>query len=251
MVTSRRDNARKPNILEKIPGWFYSLDQLLFDWLLTRQEEGGECGDLLEIGAYLGKSAIFMGRHVRAGEAFTVCDLFDSSISDEANAMEMSNTYSTLTRREFEKNYLAFHDALPMILQIPSSELPGKVAPRSCRFVHIDGSHLYRNVYQDIGTAHEVLLPEGIVVLDDIREEHTPGVTIAAWEAVLNRGLRPICLSSKKLYGTWGNAQAIQTDLLDMLDGRNDCELLVQNAAGHRIICIRSVRDDELRESDG
>jgi hypothetical protein len=122
----------------------------------------------------------------------------------------------------------------------PELRRPKEVSPTTCRFVHIDASHLYEHVHGDIGAAQDILLPGGIVVLDDFRSEHTPGVSVAAWEAVLNRGLRPICLSTQKLYGTWGDPEPLQDELLAMIKEREDFGLSVQQAAGHRIDPTRS-----------
>lgn len=240
MAITTQETTRPPRRLDDVPGWFPVLDQLLFDWFLNRQEAAGMQGDLLEVGVYMGKSAIFTGRHLHPGEKYTVCDLFEGDAPDDANRAESTKSYSRLTRRIFEENYLAFHDELPRVLQGPSSVVSSEVAPGSCRFVHIDASHLYEHVHGDIGAAHDLLLPEGIVVLDDFRSEHTPGVSIATWEAVLNRGLNPICISTQKLYGTWGDAGPVQEALLEMVQGRADCDLSTQEAAGHRIIRLKS-----------
>ncbi|MET9777193.1 class I SAM-dependent methyltransferase [Streptomyces sp. NPDC006367] len=229
-----------PTELNDVPGWFWPLDQVLFSWFLERQEAAGTRGDLLELGTYLGKSAILLGHRLREGEKLTVCDLFEADAPDEANRAETAKSYSTLTRQAFERNYLSFHDALPTIVQAPSSVITDEVAPGSCRFVHIDASHLYEHVHGDIGAARDLLLPEGIVVLDDFRSEHTPGVSVAAWEAVLNRGLRPVCLSTQKLYGTWGDPGPVQEELLAALSGRDDCTVSVEQAAGHRLIRARA-----------
>ncbi|UUU31337.1 class I SAM-dependent methyltransferase [Streptomyces sp. CA-210063] len=240
-MTSEQGTIRLPRELDDVPGWFPVLDQLLFDWFLNRQEAAGDRGDLLEVGVYMGKSAIFLGRHLQEGESYTVCDLFESDAPDDANAAEATKSYrSTLTRQAFEANYLSFHDELPRVLQGPSSIVPGEVKPRSCRFVHIDASHLYEHVQGDITAARDILLPGGLVVLDDFRSEHTPGVSIAAWEAVLNRGLNPICLSTQKLYATWDDPEPIQEALLEMIEERDDCHLSNQQAAGHRIIRLKS-----------
>ncbi|MBC2900916.1 class I SAM-dependent methyltransferase [Streptomyces cupreus] len=229
-----------PGELGDVPGWFPALDQTLFTWFLERQEALGQRGDLLELGAYMGKSAILLGRHQRPGETFTVCDLFESDAPDGANQAETSKSYASLTREAFERNYLSFHDALPRVVQGPSSVITQEVSPGTCRFVHIDASHLYEHVYDDIGAARDLLVPDGIVVLDDFRSEHTPGVSVATWEAVLNRGLRPVCLSTQKLYGTWGDPAEVQEELLAMLRAREDCGLSVQEAAGHRLVRVRA-----------
>ncbi|MDN3024443.1 class I SAM-dependent methyltransferase [Streptomyces sp. S.PB5] len=238
------DNPQKtptlPGELKDVPGWFPPLDQVLFTWLLDRQEAQGHKGDLVELGAYMGKSAILLGRHLGPGEQFTVCDLFGGEAPDGANKAETAKSYASLTRQAFERNYLSFHDALPRVIEAPSSVISSEVAAGSCRFVHIDASHLYEHVRDDIGAARDLLQPEGVVVLDDFRSEHTPGVSVATWEAVLNRELRVICLSTQKLYGTWGDPGPVQEELLEMLRGRTDCGLSVQEAAGQRLIRARA-----------
>ncbi|MVO83533.1 class I SAM-dependent methyltransferase [Streptomyces sp. p1417] len=240
-MPAAHDISTPPQQLDDVPGWFPPLDQVLFDWFLDRQEERAVHGDLLEIGVYMGKSAIFLGRHLGDAERYTVCDLFEGEAPDGANSAESRKSYSALTKQAFEQNYLSFHDELPRVLFGPSSMVPTEVTPASCRFVHVDASHLYEHVYGDIAAARDALVPKnGIVVLDDFRSEHTPGVSIAAWEAVLNRGLRPVCLSTQKLYGTWDDPEAVQEDLLAMVRGRDDCHLSVQQAAGHRIIRVKS-----------
>ncbi|WDV54056.1 class I SAM-dependent methyltransferase [Streptomyces coeruleorubidus] len=239
-MTNAQATDTYPGELADVPGWFPPLDQMLFTWFLERQQKQGMRGDLLELGVYMGKSAILLGHHLQDGEQFTVCDLFEGDAPDEANKAESTKSYASLTQQAFERNYLSFHDTLPTVIAAPSSVVADKVAPDSCRFVHIDASHLYEHVHGDIGAAHDILVPEGIVVLDDFRSEHTPGVSVAAWEAVLNRGLRPVCLSTQKLYGTWGDPEPLQEELLEMLRQRTDCGLSVQEAAGHRLVRARS-----------
>jgi hypothetical protein len=239
-MATAQETHEYPGELNDVPGWFWPLDQVLFSWFLERQERLDTRGDLLELGAYLGKSAILLGHRLRDGETLTVCDLFGAEPPDAANRAEAAKSYSSLTRQAFERNYLSFHESLPTIVQAPSSAIVDEVAPGTCRFVHIDASHLYEHVEGDIGAARELLRPEGIVVLDDFRSEHTPGVAVAAWEAVLNRGLRPVCLSSQKLYGTWGDPEPVREELLAALRGRDDIAVTVERAAGHRLVRTRA-----------
>ncbi|MEV7773444.1 class I SAM-dependent methyltransferase [Kitasatospora sp. NPDC086791] len=210
--------AARPAPLKRddIPGWFFSLDRAAFGHLLTTQTTAGVTGDILELGSYLGRSAVLLGDHLRPGERLTVCDLFDSEAGDEDNAAEMDMSYrKTLTRSAFEANYLAFHSELPEIVQAPTSVLAdGRIPAGSCRFVHVDASHLYEHVAGDIAVARAALAPNGLVALDDYRSEHTPGVSAAVWEAVFTGGLRPVLLTPMKFYGTWGDAAAARQVLL-------------------------------------
>ncbi|MFC5662703.1 class I SAM-dependent methyltransferase [Kitasatospora misakiensis] len=201
---------------EDIPGWFFRLDQEAFRHLLTTQSTAGTTGDVLELGSYLGRSAVLLGDHLRPGERLTVCDLFDSAAGDDDNAAEMTMSYrASLTRSGFEANYLAFHPELPTIVQAPTSVLAdGRIPAGSCRFVHIDASHLYEHVAGDIEVARRALTEDGLVVLDDYRSEHTPGVSAAVWQAVFTGGLRPVLLTPMKFYGTWGDPEPVRRELL-------------------------------------
>ncbi|MFI0482859.1 class I SAM-dependent methyltransferase [Actinomadura sp. 9N215] len=234
-----RQETVPPASLDDVKGWFPKIDQLLFTWFLERQERLGQTGDLVELGSYLGKSAILMGRHRRADETFTVCDLFDSEAPDDSNQAEMNGSYATLTRTAFETNYRAFHDRLPEIVQGPTSLILDHVEPESCRFVHVDASHLYEHVSGDIQAAHVMLPAGGVIVCDDYRSEHTPGVSAAVWESVAVSGLRPICVTTQKLYGTWGEVGPIQDDLLDWLAERDDIWHEVQEVAGRRLLRVK------------
>ncbi|MEU5807959.1 class I SAM-dependent methyltransferase [Streptomyces sp. NPDC047718] len=228
-----------PTAYGEVKGWFSDCDQALFDWFLNHQSRaGGKPGDLLELGAFMGKSAIFLGQYLRDGEGFTVCDLFDSPAPDDSNLAEMQGSYSTLTRRGFETNYLAFHEELPTIIQAPTFVVADRVRPASCRFVHIDASHLYEHVVQDIASSRVVAAPGALVVFDDYRSEHCPGVAAAAWGAVAVDGLRLIAVSGSKLYATWDDPESYRTALLEWLEGRTDLWHGVEMVAGQPLVRI-------------
>ncbi|AXE25146.1 class I SAM-dependent methyltransferase [Streptomyces globosus] len=228
-----------PTAYEQVEGWFSDYDQAIFDWFLTHQEESGaEPGDLLELGAFMGKSAIFLGRYLRDGEEFTVCDLFDSPAPDESNLAETKGSYPTLTRRGFEVNYLAFHERLPTVIQAPTFVVADRVRPASCRFVHIDASHLYEHVVQDIASSRAVAAPGAVIAFDDYRSEHCPGVAAAVWAAVATEGLRLICVSGAKLYATWDDPEPYRRGLLDWLEGRPDLWHGIDDVAGQQLVRI-------------
>ncbi|MDH6706894.1 hypothetical protein P3T27_003621 [Kitasatospora sp. MAA19] len=228
----------EPAGLEDVPGWFWDHDRHSFDWFMGRQEKAGVTGDLLEMGAYLGRSAIVVGEHLQPGETFTVCDLFDSDAPDDENAAEMDISYrKSLTRSAFETNYLSFHDELPEIIQAPTSVLAGgRIAAGAFRFIHIDASHLYEHVVGDLQVARVALQEQGVVVLDDYRSQHTPGVAAATWGAVFNHGLKPIMLTECKFYGTWGDPEPFQRDLLDRVDLAAGCYLSTETLNGQQVL---------------
>jgi hypothetical protein len=204
--------------LDRIPGWFWPQDVELFRWLLTEQSRTEVRGDVAELGVYLGKSAVLLGDYLRADETFTVIDLFESSAGDEANAQETDAQYAGLSQAAFEANYLAVHPALPVVVRGFSQDIGAHVAPGTCRFVHVDASHLYAHVRGDVAAARQLVGPDAVVVFDDIRSAHTPGVAAAVWQEVTTGDLHPIIVSDVKLYATWSDPTALIERLVPWLD---------------------------------
>jgi SAM-dependent methyltransferase len=177
----------------------------MFRALLEASSEMG--GDLAELGVLLGRSAALVGSYLQEGETFTVLDLFESPADEAANARENRESYPGLERSLFEANYLNLHGELPVVVQGLSKTITDHVPIGTHRFLHVDASHLYEHVTEDIVNARRLLKPDGIIALDDFRAEHTPGVAAAAWQAVVTSGLRPFAVSPSKMYATWGDGE--------------------------------------------
>lgn len=191
--------------LRSVPGWFHEADVLLFRWFLEEQRRRPVLGDLAELGAYQGKSAIVIGEYVRDDETFTVVDLFEDPGSSVENRSENRAHYPGLTQRSFEGHYRRFHTRMPVVVKGLTSEVLEHATSGSHRFVHVDASYLYDHVRTDIASARQLLADGGIAVFDDYRATHTAA---AVWEAVATDGLQPIVVSANKLYGTWGDAES-------------------------------------------
>lgn len=217
-----------------IPGWFQPYDVDLFRLLLNETHERLGQGDLAELGVYLGKSAVLIGGHQHAGETFTVVDLFGEDAAGAANAEENDDQYAGLSRSAFEGWYLSVHDSLPTVIQGPSESIVEHATAGTHRFVHVDASHLYEHVTADIEAARTLLAPDGIVVFDDYRSEHTPGVAAAVWQG-LGSGLRPFALSPVKLYATFGDADRWYDVVREWADGSRWAAER-QEIAGHPVL---------------
>jgi predicted O-methyltransferase YrrM len=235
-----RGRARGIKTADDIPGWFPRLDRDLFRAALAWQVANQPPGDLVELGCYLGKSAAVIGESLQPTETFTVCDLFGDASDDLANAKENRKSYKTLGREQFEQNYLKVHPSLPVVLQMPSSEILQHVEPGSARFVHVDASHLYEHVVHDVASARRLLRPDGLAVFDDYRSTHAPGVAAAVWIAMANDGLKPVALTGKKWYGTWGDPTRMRRFIREWAEEQPKVSVGIQAIAGHRVLRIRT-----------
>lgn len=198
-----------------IPGWFMPIDQAAFTWVLEYQNRVEPEGAVVELGVFKGKSAVVIGNHLRPGEVFTCCDLFDDVATHplvDAGEQAFFRGQS-LTQAEFERNYLAFHRELPRVVRGPTGTITRYVAPRSARFVHVDAGHSYDLVREDTASARTMLRENGVVVFDAYRKGGTMGVAAAVWEAILNEGLNPIVNTEFKLYATWGDPAPLQAEI--------------------------------------
>lgn len=209
---------------QDIEGWFSRLDHALFGAILTSQRNGPP-GDLVEIGAYLGKSAVVIGEHLRDGERFVVIDPFGDpetlGIADRnAERTQGRNYFLSLSRQQFEANYLSLHDTLPHVVQALSTEVVDHVAPGTARFIHVDGSHQYEDVAADCKSVKTLLRPDGVVAFDDWRKQDCPGVAAAIWDSVLHDGLVPVAVSSGKLYGVHGDPEPLATAVRELVESR-------------------------------
>jgi hypothetical protein len=224
-----------PRTLDDVRGWLRPADAFLIDWLLDRQTRLGQRGDLVELGVFHGKSAIHIGYHIADGERMVVCDLFDQAGTSTALRPGARGFYKDLSQRLFERNYLVFHKSLPVVVQGPSGGILAHVEPGTCRLVHIDASHLYEHVRVDARSARTMLGEDGIVVFDDYRTAHAPGTAAAVWEAMANDGLRVICLTDNKFYGTWGDADTVRKDLVAALVGSSAYRVDVEPVMGQQL----------------
>lgn len=191
-------------------------------------------GDLLEIGAYHGKSSILLGYLAGNEDELVVCDPFDSATTDDMleGGREQRRWYADAARDKFEANFLRFHSALPNIIAETSTALDDRLAERRFRIIHIDGSHQYEDVKHDLELSQGSLLPNGVVVIDDIRTEHTPGVAAVAWEFVANRGLVPAIYTSK-LYASWSVTSA---EALRKMARRDQRLSVVEHFVGQHVV---------------
>ncbi len=176
-----------------VPGWFYPADAHLF--AVAASLASGP-GDLVEVGAFLGASAIELGFLRRADERVVVIDPFED-VPDDRWAPDAG-----LSVDAFLANWRRFHAADPTLLVGRSDERLPEIATGTARFVHIDGSHYYDDVRADIAEALRIAQPDAVLVFDDVGPWQWAGVAAAVWKAVTDGELVPLAITTAKLYTT-------------------------------------------------
>lgn len=189
--------------LDDIPGGLERWDAELMVHLSEAQHGRSVRGDLLEIGTWLGRTSVLLGFLAGEGEQLQVCDLFDRvPATEEGRRALIESGGQTVTLADFQASYARFHSTMPVVHQCPSSELSVTNVGRIFRFVHVDGSHVYEAVLEDLALVHSILKKGGIVVFDDIANLGHLGVPAAVWSGARATGLVPFACTPTKLYAT-------------------------------------------------
>ena len=168
-----------------------------FTWsvLLSSQTESNLQGDMLEIGVEFGTSAFLMLESLTGDEHATLIDI--NTTEEWLTGIE--GTYS-------DKHNVQF-------IEGNSSQMNAGEMPSQCRWIHIDGGHLYDHVTNDLLLTANALAEGGVMVLDDFFEIRWPDVTAAILNFLkVDVRLTPFLLVNRKLYctGSPEKAQAYQ-----------------------------------------
>lgn len=183
--------------IRSIRGWMSQVDHAMFRAVAALQADIH--GDLLEIGAYEGKSAVVIGGMARPGETVHVCDPFETAASAHAGPADQ---YPDLRETTFLGNYSRFHSHAPVLHRCLSSALDFPNGTEF-RFIHIDGSHAFEDVVADIELSKRLSTRGTVIAFDDYRKPDAPGVGAAIWSAVAECALLPLVMTGPKLYATW------------------------------------------------
>jgi hypothetical protein len=174
-----------------INGWFEAHG--LFALIDSAQRRAGVHGNLFEIGAHHGKSAVMLGRMATGAERVEVCDIFGEQ---ERNVSGSGSG----DRAVFERNMERLAPGLDLrVYQCRSSELTAEqVGP--CRFFHIDGGHLSEEAMGDLRLGAEATVDRGAIVIDDAYRIEWPGVTEAIVKFLTERSdWAPVVIGFNKL----------------------------------------------------
>ena len=246
------DEARRAAALKfldktrRVDGWLGRSDGLVFLQVSERQVSAGLTADLLEIGAFRGRSAILLGYLLEAGERLFVCDPFEgpaSKVPGRALWVDGKRHYPGLTQAGFDRNYARYHATPPVVRKCSSADLlPQRLVAGPLRLVHIDGSYEPTMVEQDLATALALLAPGGVVVFEDDHSQHNPGVAPAVLAALARGDLRALCLTPWKLFATVGaDALGLVPVLRAWAEASADFRVATAALAGHETLLLYPV----------
>lgn len=185
------------NAFHRIEGWFSFDAALVFMAYNQLLADNGIAGDVMEIGVHQGLSTIAVAALRGRGKHLYAVDLFE-----DLQAKNVSRSGGG-DRQVFERNMLEFFGSLDFIRAFsqPSAELRPQDLGRFFSFCHVDGGHSRRETFTDLNLGHEILVPGGLLALDDYFNVEYPGVCEGAVEFMLRHAgsLRPLAIGFNKV----------------------------------------------------
>jgi hypothetical protein len=177
---------------KRIEGWFQFDAALLFMAYHQFLAQRGMAGHTLEIGVHHGLSAIATASLRGTDKLFYAIDLFESLQKQNVSGSGSGD------RRTFEQNMREFYpDAgFLRVMACPSSQLTPNDLGSGFSFCRIDGGHSRQETYNDLTLCRSILMPGGLLALDDYFNPQYPGVSEGAVEFMLShpQALRPLAV---------------------------------------------------------
>jgi hypothetical protein len=161
--------------LDSLPGWFLPDAAVMF--MAYNQLASQRVAPLhtLEIGVFHGKSAIAVASLRGDSGTFTAIDVFNDLSSRDGSPHDVGIKGSFLANMA---EWLPTPERLRTIVAPSATVSAEALGPHS--FCHIDGLHSAEGTYSDMKLCAEVVVPGGLVALDDYFNQRFPGVSEGA-----------------------------------------------------------------------
>ena len=202
---------------EKLEGWFFGLDQIVFFELASMQQQLNIAGDICEVGVFKGKSLAFLSLLRWSDEIIYGFDLF---VEDH-----LETTQTNLEKFGVPEN---INLTKGLTSDIATENLT-KLIARPLRFLHIDAGHEYHEVLEQLLIFSPYLDDRAIIAMDDYQDREFPGVGAAVLdfsERDRPRRFVPFLAGGNKMYLCHvSNAPQFQRFLLSQPNFKDTCRL--------------------------
>jgi hypothetical protein len=169
---------------QSIYGMLSDFSIAVMDMVLSLQTRSHISGHIVEIGVFKGKSAAVLSTHAAGNERLILVDAFDQFERDKLTAIKPDTEFIICPSEQLQSTsgYRA---------------LKGK-----CRFIHIDASHQFEATQRELAIADELMIDNGIVVLDDFANLNYSQNIAAIYKYLFtaNTQLTPFLVTNDKGY---------------------------------------------------
>ena len=188
-----------------VEGWLGDRISQIVSVMGTILDTNGVCGHVAEFGVHHGLFLFLLNALRNENEECFAIDVFDNQHLN----VDCSGRGSLAAFLSHIETLMASQRRFFRIVQrdttsFSTSEVVDLFGKKGVKFFSIDAGHTIQHACNDLHLAQEVLVPGGVVALDDYMSVHWPGVTEGFYRFMHsgNRRLKPFLYFQNKLFLT-------------------------------------------------
>lgn len=192
-------------IYGKVEGWLGDRVSQIVGIFGSVLDSQGIRGHIVEFGVHHGLYLLLLSLLRNGNELCFAVDCFDKQYLNIDKSGHGSKAVFLSHVDHFmgpERSF--FHVIERDTLSFSISELAALFPEPGVKFLSVDAGHSLQHTFNDLALSQEVLVPGGVVSLDDYMSGHWPGVTEGFYKfmSTANRRLRPLLVFQNKLFLT-------------------------------------------------
>ena len=188
-----------------VEGWLGDRMWQIVNVIGTILDTNGVCGNIAEFGVHHGLFLFLLNALRNENEVCFAIDVFDEQhlnvdCSGRGSLAVFLSHVETLMASQRQSFRIVQRDTM----SFSTSEVADLFGKNGVKFFSIDAGHTVQHTFNDLHLAQEVLVPGGVIALDDYMSPHWPGVTEGFYRFTgsANRRLKPFLYFQNKLFLT-------------------------------------------------
>ena len=188
-----------------VEGWLGDRMWQIVNVIGTILDTNGVCGNIAEFGVHHGLFLFLLNALRNENEVCFAIDVFDEQhlnvdCSGRGSLAVFLSHVETLMASQRRSFRIVQRDTM----SFSTTEVIDLFEKNGVKFFSVDAGHTVQHACNDLALVQEVLVPGGIVALDDYMSVHWPGVTEGFYRFMYfqNRRLKPFLYFQNKLFLT-------------------------------------------------
>src|SRR6516162_5307066 len=188
-----------------VEGWLGDRMWQIIDVIGTILDANGVCGNIAEFGVHHGLFLFLLNILRNDNEECFAIDVFDEqSLNVDCSGLGSLAVFLSHVETLMASQRQSFRIVQRDTMSFSTSEVADLFGKNGVKFFSIDAGHTVQHTFNDLHLAQEVLVPGGVIALDDYMSPHWPGVTEGFYRFMYsrNRRLKPFLYFQNKLFLT-------------------------------------------------
>jgi Methyltransferase domain len=235
MSESRQQRLEHFNshIYGHVEGWLGDRMWQIVSVIGTILDTNGVYGNIAEFGVHHGLFLFLLNTLRNDDEACFAIDVFDEQrLNMDSSGRGSLSMFLSHVETLMASQRRSFKVVQRDTMSFSIIDIVNLFGEKGVKFFSIDAGHTVQHARNDLTLAQEVLVPGGVIALDDYMSEHWPGVTEGFYRFMdfHNRRLKPFLFFQNKLFLTTASEHAVCLQQL---------QTAIEAASGDEVRCGR------------